>query len=436
MANGALRKTANTGLPETGQRGAGLSETGMPSPAKPSMRDFWLVLSGQAVSMQGDGLSSLALMWWIAQDTGSVGVATTLTMVTMLPVIFLGPVAGVVIDRYSRRQVMMITDIVRAGSAAILAWGIVTGQLQLWMLLTAATISATCRAFHRPALQASLPQLVPESGLNRANSLYQMAEAAANMIAPPVGGALVAWMGTGAVVGISAITCIIAAGTLFFAVIPPVAVAAATSTASGGFRRFFDEMAAGFKYLWQGQRMLFFMLCSFALVNFALSPMGPLLPFIAEQRMGLDATGFGFLLSSMTIGTMLGAAAISFFNRRLRRGLGVIWGIAGVGLALVAVAQLTSLVPAIAAFIIMGIALSVCSVSSNTLFQTLVPKEMQGRVFAVRGSIAQAAGPLGLALVGALSVTVAPYTILSVGGTIVIIGGLIGYFVPGLAAAD
>lgn len=435
MANGALGKTAETGIPETG----------LP-PAKTSMRDFWLVLTGQAVSMQGDGLSSLALLWWIAQDTGSVGVATTLTMVTMLPVIVLGPVAGVVIDRYSRRHVMMVTDLVRAASAAFLAWGIISGQLQLWMLVTAATVSATCRAFHRPALQASLPQLVPESGLNRANSLYQMAEAAANMIAPPVGGALVAWVGTGAVVGISAVTCIVAAATLFLAVIPPVAAAttsaaaasagASAGAASGGARRFFGEMAAGFSYLWKGQRMLFFMLCTFALVNFALSPMGPLLPFVAEQRMGLDAAGFGFLLSSMTVGTLAGAMGVSVIGARLRRGLGVIWGVAVVGLSLVAVGQLTSATPAVAAFVIMGIALSVCNVCANTLFQTRVPKDMQGRVFAVRSSISQAAGPVGLALVGALSAAVAPHTILLVGGTIVVIGGLIGYAVPGLAAAD
>lgn len=408
-----------------------------PTGARTSMRDFWLVMSGQAVSMQGDGLASLALLWWIAQDTGSVGVATTLAMVTMLPVIVLGPVAGVVIDRYSRRHVMMITDLVRAVSAAFLAWGISSGQLQLWMLLTAATVSATCRAFHRPALQASLPQLVPESGLNRANSVYQMADAAANMIAPPVGGALVAWLGTGAVVGVSAVTCVIAAITLFLAVIPPVAASTATAaTAARGVRGFVEEMAAGFSYLWTGQRMLFFMLCTFALVNFALSPIGPLLPFVAEQRMGLDATGFGLLLSSMTVGTLAGAMGMSVVGARLRRGPGIIWGVAVIGLALAAVGGLTSPTPAAAAFVVMGMALSVANVCSSALFQTRVPKDMQGRVFAVRSSISQAAGPLGLALVGALSAVVAPHMILLASGVIVVIGGLTGYAVPGLAAAD
>lgn len=400
-----------------------------------SLRNFWLVLSGQAVSMQGDGLSGLALLWWIAQDTGSVSVATLLSLVTTLPVIFLGPVAGVVIDRYSRRQVMMVTDLIRAATAAFLAWGIVGGQLQLWMLITAATVASTCRAFHRPALQASFPQLVPESGLNRANSLYQMAEAGANLIAPPVGGVLVAWLGTGAVVGISAVTYVVAAATLFLAVIPPVA-RSVSSAAAVGLRGFVSDMSAGLSYLWQGQRMLFFMLCTFALVNFALSPIGPLLPFIAEQRMGLDSTGFGVLLAGLPVGTILGALVMSVVGQSLRRGPGVIWGIAVIGLALIAVSQFTSAPPAVAAFVLMGVALSAANVCSNGMFQTLVPRDMQGRVFAVRSSIAQAASPVSLALVGAISVTVPPHTILLAAGVIAMVGGFMGYAVPGLAAAE
>lgn len=411
-----------------------------PEGARAPMRDFWLVLSGQALSMQADGLANLAVLWWIAQDTGSVGLATALAAATMVPVIVLGPVAGVVIDRYSRRGVMMVTDLVRAGAAALIAWGIASGTMQLWMLVAAATVSAACRAFHRPALQASFPQLVPESQLNRANSLFQMADAAANLIAPPVGGALVAWLGTGGVVGISAATYVLAAAMLFLAVIPPVArgmgAAGDRALAGGRVRRFVGEMAKGFTYLWHGQRMLFFMLCTFALVNFAMTPIGPLLPFVAEQRLGLDAAGYGFLLSSMTVGTLAGAVGMSVAGARIRRGIAVLWSLVVIGLALLAVGGLTVVAPVVAAFVVMGVALSVANVCASTLFQTRVPREIQGRVFAVRSSISQAAGPLALALVGALSASVAPHVILVVSGVIVVGGGLLGYAVPGLAAAE
>ncbi|MFS8641422.1 MAG: MFS transporter, partial [Symbiobacteriaceae bacterium] len=94
-----------------------------------------------AVSMQGDGLAGLALIWWIADETGSVGVATLLTLLTMLPVILLGPVAGVLVDRYNRRALMMIADLVRAATALVLAplsvvqpLGVLAVPLLLWVL--------------------------------------------------------------------------------------------------------------------------------------------------------------------------------------------------------------------------------------------------------------------------------------------------------------
>lgn len=415
------------------------AEAGKVRPAPPAEglgRDFALVLSGQAVSMQGDGLMSVALLWWIAGETGSVGVATLLALLTTLPVIFLSPVAGVFVDRYSRRRLMMLTDVVRATCAVFLAWGMTSLRTEALMglILAASTVSAACRAFHRPALQASIAQLVPEKGLNRANSLFQLAEGASNLIAPAVGGALVAWLGAGAVMVVYAATCAVAALTLLFAAIPPLPVP--SGTGSPGRKRFLREMADGFAYLWTGQRMLFFMLCLFALANFALAPLGPLLPFIAQQRMGVDASGLGLLMSGLSAGTILGAALVSVIGSRLRRGVSVIWMLTLVGLALAAVSQLRALVPAVAGMTIAGAAVSVVNICSNGLFQTHVPKEMQGRVFAVRSSVAQAASPISLALVGVASAAIAPHTVVFIAGILVAAGGLMGYAVPGLAAAE
>ena len=384
--------------------------------------------------MQGDGLASLTLLWWVAGETGSVSVATLLALVTMLPVILLGPVAGVIVDRYNRRQLMMVADVIRACGWGIIAWAMITGNLEVWMLIAVATVSATCSAFHRPALQASIAQLVPASGLTRANSLFQMADAGANLIAPAIGGVLVSWIGSGPVLVITACSSVLAATTLMLANIPPLP-SQPVKAASGRLQSFLQEMGAGLVYLWNGQRMLFFMLCTFGLVNFALAPIGPLLPFIAQQRMGVDATGLGFLMSGLSAGMIVGATLMSIVGPRLRRGPSVIWGIAAIGLILATISQLRAVTHAFGAFVVIGVALSMVNVCSNGLFQTFVPKEMQGRVFAVRSSIAQAASPISLALVGVISAVVAPHILLLIGGLLVTAGGLVGYAVPGLITA-
>ena len=233
--------------------------------------------------------------------------------------------------------------------------------------------------------------------------------------------------------GIFVATCVFAALTLLFAAIPPLPSKPEAIRGAGGFLR---EMASGLSYLWTGQKMLFFTLCTFALVNFALAPIGPLMPFVAQERMGLDAAGLGFLLSGFSAGTILGAVGMSVIGARVRRGLAIIWGIAGVGLFLVVLSQLRWAIAGFGTMALIGVAVSVANVCSSGLFQTHVPPEMQGRVFAVRSSVAAAASPISLALVGAVSTALAPHMVLLIGGIIVTAGGLIGYAVPGLASAE
>lgn len=162
--------------------------------------------------------------------------------------------------------------------------------------------------------------------------------------------------------GITAATYVAAAVTLLFAVIPMVTARQQTAmatqasvgmdSASGaeeatgteqtvgikkapatGWHRLLAETGDGLRYLWTGQKMLFFMLLSFALVNFALVPLGPLAPFLAEQRLGLDAQGLGLLMAGLPVGTLLGAGIISVLGSRFHRGKGVIWGVTILGLA-------------------------------------------------------------------------------------------------------
>lgn len=234
---------------------------------------------------------------------------------------------------------------------------------------------------------------------------------------------------------ISALTCAVAALTLLLAAIPPLPSRAPAAAAQGKAADFLQEMGAGLGYLWNGNRMLFFMLCNFALVNFALTPLGPLLPFIAQQRMGLDAAGAGLLTSGLSAGMVAAALLMSAGGARLHRGMGVIWGIAVTGAGLAVASQMRDLVSALIALVLAGAAVSMVNVCASGLFQTLVPKEMQGRVFAVRGSIALAASPISLGLVGVLSTAVAPHIILLAGGVLVAAGGLLGYVVPGLKLA-
>lgn len=181
--------------------------------------------------------------------------------------------------------------------------------------------------------------------------------------------------------------------------------------------------------------MLFFMVCTFALVNFALVPIGPLLPFVAQQRLGLGPTGYSVLMVALTVGTILGATLMGTVGRGARRGPGVIWGITGVGLGLTLLGLAGSVLTATAAMAFTGISVAVAQVSSEGLFQTRVPDRLRGRIFAVRRSLSTAAAPISLALVGAAAGVVAPHLTLTGAGVLAALGGMAGHLIRDLPRA-
>lgn len=404
-----------------------------PAGGTPSLwrqRNFLLVWGGQAVSMQGDGLSMIATLWWIKEATGSPAAAATMMLGSVVPGVLLAPLAGAVIDRTDRRLVLMWSDIARGLVTAFLAWGMAAGWLTVPLAVAAAVVSSVSGVFHGPALQAAVPSLVPQNLLNKANSLHQLADSTAQLVAPVLGGVVVATMGSGAALALDAATFGVAALSLAVAVIPQVARPA------GARPGLLQDMGAGFRYLRYSQPMLFFMLCAFALVNFALMPVGPLLPFLVDQRLGLDARGFGLLSPALPVGMMIGAVAIGNWGGRLRRGLGVIYGITGIGFGVALLALATGLPAAWGAMALMGLCLAFGQVSSNGLFQVRVAPEMLGRAFAARRAMSMATAPLALLLTAVLSRELAPHVILLGCGILAAANGLGGFLVPGLARAE
>ena len=130
-------------------------------------RRFFTVWIGQAFSLFGSSLASFALIWWITQKTGSATVLAIGTLITMLPGIFIGPFMGSLVDRWDRRMIMIVADLVGALAAAGLALLFWSGQIEVWHIYTAMFIRSIAGGFHFPAMQASTSLMVPDDQLTR-----------------------------------------------------------------------------------------------------------------------------------------------------------------------------------------------------------------------------------------------------------------------------
>lgn len=152
-------------------------------------RQFFI---GQLTSAFGDGMVTVALAFAVLDVTGStaalglvLGVRSALTIAALL-------LGGTVADRFSQRPVMVVADVLRFASQALLAALLFTGNAQLWHILVLYAIHGACSGFFYPAVSALAPQLVPQSQLQQANALRWAAEAAGNVVGPAVAGLILA----------------------------------------------------------------------------------------------------------------------------------------------------------------------------------------------------------------------------------------------------
>ena len=148
------------------------------------MRTFTIIWLGQLVSLTGSGLTGFALGVWVFQRTGSVTQFALIALFTILPGLPLSPIAGALVDRWSRRWVMMLSDAGSGISTLAIALLFVTGKLEIWHIYVATAASSACSAFQWPAYAASVAMLVPKRQLGRANGMVQVSQAVSQAGSP------------------------------------------------------------------------------------------------------------------------------------------------------------------------------------------------------------------------------------------------------------
>ena len=373
-------------------------------------RSFVLVWAGQSLSMFGSRLTYIALLWWVLEKTGSATALAGVAIAAALPILFLGPIAGVFIDRLDRRRLMLSMDLVNGliiGTAATL---LLIGTLHVWEIYLFTVLASTATLFHRPSLQSSIPNLVPKEQLTKANSLYQISAGAAGIAGPAIGGILVGMIGSGATMWIDAATFTIAGLSLLASSFPSPRL-----VAERGLNSVLSDVALGFRFL-RDRKVLFFMLLLFALINFILAPTSILFPIMAKDILHVGARGFGLFGAALSLGMVHGGLLAAWVKRFRRRGLGIIFGLVLLGVMLAVFGFSTKIGLSLAALGLVGFAVSIVNIIEAVIFQTRVPNELQGRVFAAQSAVTDGLQPISLAATGViLSVVSAPTFIVACG---------------------
>ena len=148
---------------------------------------FFTIWTGQAFSLIGSNLVQFALVWWLTETTGSATILAVASIMAVLPQVFLGPIAGALVDRWNRRLVMIVADSVIALAVVVLAVLYALDAVQTWHIYVLMFIRAAGGAFHWPAMRASTSLMVPQKHLSRIAGLNQALFGVANIVS------VVAW---------------------------------------------------------------------------------------------------------------------------------------------------------------------------------------------------------------------------------------------------
>ena len=399
------------------------------------MKPFFILWSGQAISLLGSQLVQFALIWWLTQTTGSATILAMSTLVGMLPQVVLGPFVGVLVDRWNRRLTMMAADAVVALATLALAYLFWADVIQVWHVFVILFIRALGGGFHFPAMQSSTSLMVPEAQLTRIQGLNQTLNGGMNIASAPLGALLLGVLPIQGILMIDVGTAVFAILPLFFIFVPQPKRKMDESPSERA--SFWADMEAGLRYVRGWPAILMLMLMSM-IINLVLTPTFSLIPLLVTDHFGGDAMQLGFLEAAAGAGIVAGGLLLGTWGGFKRRILTSLAGLIGIGLGtlLIGFAPANAFFVAVVGAIVVGTTISLANGPIMAIFQACIEPEMQGRVFTLLTSLASGMAPLGLVIAGPVADALGVRAWFIVGGFVTLIMGGVGYMMPSLLQVE
>ncbi|MEM7534132.1 MAG: MFS transporter [Chloroflexota bacterium] len=367
---------------------------------------FFTMWTGQTLSLIGSSVARFAVIWWLTEQTGSAITLTTLALFAYVPQILIGPVVGTMVDRWSRKAILIASDGTLALSAALLAYLFWTDSLAVWHVYMVSIINSLGNIFHFSAMMATTTLMVPEKHLARVQGVNQVLRGGLTVAGPPLGALALSIMQLHVIMTIDVVTAAFAILPLLFIHIPnPSSIDSSEKGESDDSAKssFMADVRAGMVYIWQSQGLVWIIvLCM--IINFFANPMMAIMPILVSEHFGGEALQLGWLQSCFGIGTVGGGLLLGIwggFKRQTRMLPLSLSGMALGGLA-IGFAPTSFFGIALGGMLIYAFNHSLLNASLTALLQSIVPAEMQGRFFTVFASGIQFAAPVGYIIAGPL----------------------------------
>jgi MFS transporter, DHA3 family, macrolide efflux protein len=357
------------------------------------IRRVWFA---QVVSLFGDFLALFAVISVVSFRMH--GTATQLTWVQisyMLPLVILGPIAGVFVDRWPLKPTLVASDLIRALLAGLLIF-----TTTIWhVYLVLAALSAVS-SFFGPAQTVTIRTHVEPEGLVGANALMQLAFMGARIVGPAAAGGLVAALGPGSCYALDVLSFVVSASLIGSVLIKrPASQATSGSRGAGATLR---DMTQGSRFI-VNHAAIFFVVIAMSAGLFIVGCFGPLIAIYVREALRASSGVFGIVSAMVGVGMMIGTQLVRRFVQLMRHETLVLTGLGGIGVGVLLLGGVPYVAAAMLATFTIGFSFGAIMVPAQTLLQRDTPHDMLGRVSSTMTSVVFLAQILGLVLSGWLA---------------------------------
>ena len=367
-------------------------------------RNFQLFFGGQLISLIGTWMQNIAQAWLVYRITGSSVLLGAVSFAGQIPIFFLAPLGGIVADRFSRRRIVIGTQISSMLLAFALAGLTLTKTVHVWHIFVLASLLGAVNAFDIPARQSFQVEMVGRADLMNAIALNSSMFNASRVIGPAIAGILVAVIGEGWCFFANAVSYIaVITGLLLMKVQEPERGAPGESPLA--------DVVEGFRFVTHNLPV-HAILMLLGVVSLTGMPYTVLMPIFADRILHGGPRALGWLMGCAGVGAVAGALRLASRTelKGLNRWLPVAsfaFGATLIGFAWSRVFWLSACI-----LVLVGFSMMIEMASSNTLIQSMVPDELRGRVMSVYSMVFMGMAPFGALLAGVVADRIgAPWTV-------------------------
>jgi MFS transporter, DHA3 family, macrolide efflux protein len=360
-------------------------------------RDFGLVWWGQMISQIGDGVTKLALLWFVYSITGSPIKTTVIGMLQTIPPIVFGPMIGVYLDRLPKKPILITTDLLRALLIGLIPCWVPPSAFTVELLYLLVFLHALATAVFGPALTASVPHLVKRSQFTAANAWLQITTSLGVILGPALSGIGIAALSSQSVLCLNALTYVLSAACLVPIKFPP---GCASSASAAMLRSPLADLVEGLRF--SKQRIILLLIVIAGLHSFGTAAFSTLFPVFGRKLLDLGPVEVGYLWSALGIGLFVISLLLVRMTRwDLTKRLFLIAVSSGIsGAALFGLAGAPDSLSAALCMILIGGGIGTFTPIAWGVLQEVSPQQLVGRVLTIYGTGAMTAAIAGMTMFG------------------------------------